>query len=166
MALTLAIACGSAPNSPTAGVGSLTSPGAAPVVTSTGTHSTVDFASCLSGSTDPACHVSIVRASSVASSPLVLDAPSNLTATVTGVELDLWRVTLTWNAPNLPVDVITGYVFEGGLGPAGGPFTTRFQSQGAGTTYTTMVGSPGTYHVRVRAVSGPGDISDPSNDLT
>ncbi len=82
-------------------------------------------------------------------------APTNVTSSVSGSTL-----TLSWTAPPGPV---TGYVLEAGTAP--GLANTGAATIGASTSFVIPGVPPGTYYVRVRAITSAGSGA-PSTDVT
>jgi pathogenesis-related protein 1 len=122
----------------------------------TTTTSAVDFASCLRPSPSVACfQAAPVRTRvTIQSAP---GAPSNLVATSAGSS-----VTLTWAAPQSG-DPVQAYIIEAGSA-SGLANLANFSTGNNATTFLASGVGAGSYYVRVRAMSGSGAMSGPSNE--
>jgi hypothetical protein len=86
--------------------------------------------------------------------------PQNLTASVDASK----TVTFQWTAP--AVGVPTSYIIEASSSPGGPPDLANFNQGSAQTSLTVPSVPAGSYHVRVRALSGcVGAVSAPSNEV-
>jgi Fibronectin type III domain len=88
-------------------------------------------------------------------------APTGLTARVEPTTVAS-KVTLAWTPPAVS-EPILGYVIEAGSAP-GLANLARVQIAGTLPTYAAFGVPPGTYYVRVRAVSA-GGTGPPSNEV-
>ena len=150
-ALAFTIGCSTAPSS--------TSPSAASIVPQLFGVSLVDFARCLSGSSEAACFAS-ARLSSTAlgAAATAPGAPSSLSTSSSG-----GTVTLTWSAPSSG-DPVTSYTIEAGSGPGLANLAVVTTNSTATAFSAAGVGN-GTYYVRVRAQNASG-TSAASNEST
>ncbi|MCX6553130.1 MAG: fibronectin type III domain-containing protein, partial [Acidobacteria bacterium] len=104
------------------------------------------------GTSVPSNEVQVVVAGPAPPGP-----PSGLTATATGSTIYLqWIAPTTGGAP-------TSYLIE--AGSASGRTDRSFSTGSAATSFTASGIGPGTYFIRVRAISAAGR-SDPSNEVS
>ena len=137
-------------NNPVTGFGSM-------IAGSATTTSVVDLASCLRPSPSPACFRGSPIHSRSAGALSAPGEPTSLVATVSGTS-----VTLAWTAPQSG-DPVQVYVIEAGSA-SGLANLANFSTGDKATVFSASGVAPGSYYVRVRAMSASGATSGPSNE--
>ncbi|MBI3491006.1 MAG: fibronectin type III domain-containing protein [Acidobacteria bacterium] len=112
---------------------------------------------CLQSPSNPDCLSAGLLSRRAGADVAAAAGPLNLTATVSGS-----TVTLAWSAP--AGGDVSSYILEAGSA-AGLANLANFATNSTATSYVATRVPPGTYFVRVRAVTASG-LSDPSNEVT